>query len=151
MRWSAILGQAGNGATILAMSLVSLLMNAGALELTIRDEIELNRELTSAGLGNLVAGLGGGMPGYQDVALSALGYRMRTRSRLVGIVPAILRGGVLLFGASLVSYVLKPLLGSLLLFAGLAFLAEWTLDAWTKLSRAEDGALWGWARGRKGH
>jgi SulP family sulfate permease len=141
VHWPLILGQAGNVATVLIMSLVALLLNTSALELTVRQEIELNRELKSAGLANLVAGLGGGMPGYQALILSVLGHWMNTRSRLVGLIPAVLCGGMLFFGASFLSYFPKPVLGGLLLLSGLALLAEWTIAAWFKLSRAEYGIV----------
>jgi SulP family sulfate permease len=137
VHWSSIFSQAGNVATILVMSLVSLLLNISALELTIRRDMDLNRELKSAGLANLLAGFGAGLPGFHALSLSSLGHRMKAESRLVGIVPAVLCGVVLLFGATALSFFPKPVLGAVLLFLGLGFLVEWLYDAWFKLSRAE--------------
>jgi SulP family sulfate permease len=135
--WPAIFGQAGSVAIILFISAVSLLLNTSALELTVGRDIELNRELRSAGLANLLAGLGSGLPGYQTLGQSALSHRMRAHSRLVGITTATLCGVALVFGARVLSYFPKPIVGGLLLYLGLTFLVEWLYDAWFKLSRAE--------------
>ena len=137
VHWSSLLEQVGNMATILVLSLVSLLLNCSALELTIRREVDLDRELRSAGLANLLAGSGGGPPGFQALILATLGHRMNARSRLVALVPAVLNGGMLFIGASVLSYFPKPVLGGVLFFVGLTFLTEWTVDAWFKLSRAD--------------
>lgn len=133
--WAVVIGQVGNVGTILIVSVVSLLLNAGGLELTARRDIDLNQELRAAGLANVLAGLGGGPPGYHALSLSVLGPRMGVSSRLVGIAAAALNGLMLLLGASLLSYFPKPVLGGLLFFLGLAFLVEWLYDAWFKLSR----------------
>ena len=67
--WAAILGQGGNIATVLILSVVSLLLNASALELAIRQDVDLNRELRAAGFANILSGLGGGMVGYHVARL----------------------------------------------------------------------------------
>ena len=71
--WSAILQQADKIATVLVLSVVALLLNAGALEVTIKEDIDLDRELRTAGLANLAGGLGGAPVGYQALGMSALG------------------------------------------------------------------------------
>jgi SulP family sulfate permease len=137
VRWPAIVGQAGNIGTILIISVVSLLLNSSGLELTVRRDVDLNRELQSAGWANLLASLGGGLTGYHALSLSALGHRMGTHSRLVGLLVALLNGVMLVFGAPLLSLFPKPVAGGLLLFLGLAFVVEWVYDAWFKLPRIE--------------
>jgi SulP family sulfate permease len=52
--WTAILGQGGHMATVLVLSVVSLLLNASALELATRRDADLNHELKAAGIGNLL-------------------------------------------------------------------------------------------------
>jgi SulP family sulfate permease len=137
VNWSAILSQAGNMGTVLIISVISLLLNASGIELTVQRDIDLNRELRSAGIANLVAGLGGSPVGYHALSLSALGHRIGSNSRLVGLSSAALCGATLFFGAPLLSFFPKPVLGGLLLFLGLTFLVEWVYDAWFKLSKAD--------------
>jgi SulP family sulfate permease len=137
VNWSFMVEQMGKTGTILIISCISLLLNASGLELTVRREIDLNRELKSVGIGNLLSGLGGGTVGIHSLSLSALGYKMGTSSRLVGLVSALLCGATLLFGTSVLSYFPRPVMGSLLLFLGFTFLYEWLYDAYFKLSRAD--------------
>ena len=137
VHWPAIFGSAASIATILLVSAVSLLLNASGLELTVRQELDLDRELRSAGLANLFSGLGGGTPGFQALSLSALGYRLKAGGRLVGVFAALLCGLALFFGAPLLSLLPKPVIGGLLLYLGLSFLVEWVYDAWFKLSKRD--------------
>ncbi len=129
VNWSAILGQADKIATILVLSVVALLLNASALEVTFRQDIDLNRELLAAGIANLAGGLGGSPVGYQTLGMSALSYRLGARSRLVNLISGVLCGVALFFGAPLISYFPKVVLGGLLLYLGLTFLVEWLVDA----------------------
>ena len=137
IHWPAIFGSAASIGTILLVSAVSLLLNASGLELTVRQDIDLDRELRSAGLANLLSGLGGGTPGFQALSLSALGYRLKAGGRLVGIILRMpVRAGVILWRA-LAYFVPKPVIGGLLLFLGLSFLVEWVYDAWFKMSKRD--------------
>ena len=135
--WPAIFGQMDKIGTILIVSVVALLLNASGLELTVRQDLDLNRELQSAGIANLVAGLGGGLPGYHFLGDSALAYKMGARTRLAGLFSAAVCGAAIVLGASLLSFFPKPVLGGLLLFLGLSFLVEWVYDAWFKLPRTD--------------
>lgn len=137
VHWSSIFGQAGSMGTILIISVIALLLNASGLELTVQRDVDLNRELQSTGVANFIAGLGGGPAGYHALSLSALGHRIGSNSRLVGLFSAALCGLMLLFGASLLSYFPKPILGGLIFFLGLAFLVEWLYDAWFSLSKVD--------------
>ena len=140
--WPAIAGQGGNILIVVALSLVALLLNVSALELTLHQEVDLNRELKAAGLANILAGLGGGLIGYHALSLSALSYRIGARGRLPGLIAGALCGGMLFAGSSLLVFVPKPLLGGLLLFLGMDFLVEWVITSWAKLSRAEYAIVW---------
>jgi len=125
--------QASRVGTILIISCMSLLLNASGLEFIVREDIDLNRELRSVGLANLLAGMGGGTVGFHSLSLSALGYTMGAKSRLIGLVSAALCGSILFFGSSLLSYFPKPVMGAVLLFLGLSFLYQWLYETWFKL------------------
>lgn len=137
INWPAILGQAGNIGTIVFISIISLLLNSSGLELIARREVDLNRELRSAGLANFLAGLGGSSAGYMSLSLTALGHRIGSRSRLSALISAGMCGVTLLSGAGISSYFPKPLLGGLLFYLGLSFLVEWLYKSWFKLPRTE--------------
>lgn len=135
--WMAILRQAGDLGTIVVIAIISLLLNASGLELVARQEIDLNQELRSTGLANLLGGLGSSAVGYMSLSLSTFGYRIGSRHRLSGLVSASLCGLTLFLGGGVSAYFPKPLLGGLLFFLGLAFLVEWLYNAWFKLPHSE--------------
>ena len=83
--WSVLFSQAVTLSTIFLVAAISLLMNATGLEITTNKDLDLNRKLITAGIGNIIAGLGGSTPGYQSVSLSTLGYKLGVTTRIVGI------------------------------------------------------------------
>ena len=137
VEWPLIAGQAGSLAAILIVGVVALLLNASGLELAVERDVDLDRELRLGGFANVLAGLGGGLQGFQTLSLSALGHKLCAESRVVGLVSAGLCAGTLALGGSVLSYFPKPSLGGLLLFLGLVFLVEWLYDAWFKLPRGD--------------
>jgi len=137
VEWPAILSQLDKIGAVIVLSLVSLLLNVSALEVAVKEDIDMNRELGVAGVTNVVAGLFGSTVGYQSLSLTVLAHRLNAKTRLAGVFAALVCGGTLLFGASLLSYFPKPILGGVLLFMGLSFLAEWVIDAREHLPRID--------------
>jgi SulP family sulfate permease len=135
--WSAIVMQLDKIGAVVVLSLISLLLNASALEVAVKQDIDMNRELQATGLTNVVAGLFGSTVGYPALSLTVLTHRLNAKTRLAGIFAALLAGGTLLFGADALSYFPKPVLGGVLLFMGLSFLVEWVIDARTRLPRID--------------
>lgn len=136
--WRLIAGQAGNIATIAFLSVMALLLNSTGIELATRETVDLNQELRSAGLANLVAGLGGGVVGFQSLGLSTLSCaKLGAKSRLVGVIVAVICLITLVYGEILVALFPKPVLGGVALFLGLSFLVEWVYDAWFKLPKTD--------------
>src|SRR5512143_512999 len=127
--WHAIFAHADKIVTLIVLSVVALLLNTSALEVTLGQDIDLNREIRAAGFANLAAGLGGAPIGYQTLGMSTLAHRLGARTRLVNLVSGLLCGAALFFGASLISYFPKVVLGGMLLYLGLSFLVEWLVDA----------------------
>lgn len=135
--WPAVLGQAGSIATVLLVSAVSVLLNSSALELAAERDIDLDRELRVTGAANIALGLGGGMVGFHTLSLSALVLKMGSRSRIAGMTQALVVLLVLFAGPAVLEAFPKPVLGGLLCFLGLSFLAQWCWDGWKRLSRTD--------------
>lgn len=135
--WPAIMSQAASLLPIFLVSAVSLLLNASGMELFARHSIDLNRELRTAGLANLASSLAGGLVGYQQISLSALNFKGKARSRLVGLIA----GGLCILataaGASILSLFPKMIIGALLLYLGLTFLVEWVIASWFTMSKID--------------
>jgi SulP family sulfate permease len=135
--WGLLFNNLSTLATILVTSLVSILLTATALELSIGRDIDLNRELSAAGAASFVAGLAGGMVGFHSLSLSRLALSMGARNRWVGVIAAAACAEVFWVGPSLVSFVPRFVCGGLLIFLGLIFLWEWVYEASRKLTRLD--------------
>jgi len=137
VNWGLIADQASNIAAVSLISIVALLLNSNALELIARRDIDLNRELIATGLGNIAGGFAGSSVGYHYLGFSAIALRMNIHSRLLAVIAASVTGFVLLFGASLLSFMPTLLAGGVLFFLGISFLVEWLYDAWFQLPRID--------------
>lgn len=135
--WTAILNQSGNIAILLIMSLIDLLLNASALELITEKDLEFNHELRVAGIANILSGFSGGMVGYQTLSASAINHRIGARSRIVGLLAAIICATMLFAGSNLLVLFPRAIMGGLLFYLGLEFLYEWVIKGWQKLPRLD--------------
>jgi SulP family sulfate permease len=135
--WSAIFGQAGNITIILFLSMIGLLINTSALEISFEQDIELNHELQTAEFANILSGLSGGMVGYHTLDASTLCRHIGSWGRLVGMLAGVMCLAVLFAGASLLVFFPKPILGGLLFFLGMNFLYDWVIKGWSKLSKVD--------------
>lgn len=137
VNWSVIGGQTTNIATILIVSVIALLLNTSAFELTTNSDIDLDRELRTAGLSNILAGLGVGIVGYHQLSLSTLNVKLGPASRLVGLIAAAICLSALFWGASFLAFFPEAIVGGLLLYLGLMFLQEWVYEAWSKFPKID--------------
>ncbi|MBI4728414.1 MAG: SLC26A/SulP transporter family protein [Acidobacteria bacterium] len=137
VEWSAIPAQVGEMTALVLVALLAVLFSATGLETILGGDVDLNRELRAAGVGNIAAGLGGGPVGFHFLSFSALADRAGARSRLVGLIAGVLCVGVLLSGGSALSYIPRPVLGGWIAFLGLTFLVDWVYDARSRLPRAD--------------
>ena len=137
VRWDHILPTAIMLPAIVIITVMALLMNATGIELDSGREVDLDRELRSVGLQNLVSGLGGGLPGYPAVSLSLLADRLGAAHRLVGVIVAVLAGAALFLGEFVLDLVPTPLLGSLLIWIGGSLMFEWLVRTARRLAAWE--------------
>lgn len=133
----AILAQAPTIATVVVLSAVALLLNASGIELVAQRDADLDHELRVAGTANMVAGIGGGLPGFHALSLTNLAQRGGAAERITGIVAAAVVATSLLASGTLVAYVPRAVVGGLLAFLGLGFLIEWLVDGLRRLQRSD--------------
>jgi sulfate permease, SulP family len=140
--WRLIASQSNNIAAVALISLIALLLNASALELIARTDVDLDRELISTGFANIAGGLAGSSVGYHHLGVSSIALRMGISNRLVAVCAAFVSGLALLFGASALSLIPKFMVGGLIFFVGLSFLVEWLYDAWFQLPHIDYALVW---------
>jgi len=135
--WRVVLNELPQLVSLWLASLIVLLLVASSLEVVTRTDIDLNRELQAAGIANLVAGLGAGLPSYHSAGASTLAYALGARSRLVGLVAAAVCGLVLLFAAPLIPYLPRMLLGAGVIYLAFEMAAARVYDQWRRMTAAD--------------
>ena len=135
--WSVIPAQAAEIASLVVVALLAVLFSAMSLETILRDDVDLNRELRAAGLANVAAGVGGAPVGFHFVSFTAFAARAGARSRLVGVLAAMVCVVVLVSGGSALTYLPRPVLGGSIAYLGLTFVIEWIHDARLRLPRGD--------------
>ncbi len=137
VNWPVLLRQIPDLAPVAIISVIALLLNCGGLELVAKQDIDLNRELVVAGVGNLAGGALGGLVGYPALSLSTLNYRMTGGERVVGVLAALLVGVPAIFDTQLVAYFPKVILGAVVVYLGIGLLVEWIYEAWFKFPKVD--------------
>lgn len=135
--WAVIWAEVPKVMTMVVVTATSVLLASSGIELTVRRDVDLNRELRAAGAANFLAGFGGGAAGFQGLGLSLLGHKLDAPYRLVGLIAAAVCAVMLFFGTSLLAYMPIPLFGGLLLWIGLSLLYDWLVGAFLKMPRRE--------------
>lgn len=135
--WPVLLNQWGNIVTIVGISTVSIILTVSALELISGQSADFNHELRITGLANLAAALGGGLVAFHSLSLSSLAIRLGARDRAPAVIAALTAAVALFFGAEVIGLLPRSLIGGLLMFLGLSFLAKWLIGSWGRLPFGE--------------
>ena len=136
-RWDLFLVHLPAIATMMILNAVSVLFNYSGLELIVKRDFDLDKELRLTGYSNIVAGMAGAPAGYMTLSETSMSYNLGARSRLPSIVVAVISTITLVFGADVLSIFPKVILGGLLLNLGLEFMVEWLFDTWKKLHKTD--------------
>ena len=136
-RWDLFLVHLPAIATMMILSAISVLFNYSGLELIVKEDFDLDKELRLTGYSNILAGIAGAPAGYLTLNETSLAYNIGSRSRLPSIIVAVFCGIALLIGAQALSIFPKVVLGGLLLNLGLEFLVEWLVDTWKRLHKSD--------------
>ncbi len=128
-------------ATVVVLATLSLALSSTGIEVAIGENLDFDRELRTAGLSNLLVGLGGGPVGYPYAAVTILGHRMGMASRASAVVAAGVAVLALVAGLQTLTFVPVAAFGTILVALGFSFLAEWLLDTWRSLPRSDYAVL----------
>jgi len=135
--WSVLFGESLSLITIFGISAIALLLNTSGMELELEKEIDLNRELQSAGWGSLAAGISGSSIAFHTLVDTVLGHRLGAKSRWLGASIALFTVLLLVVGADLIQFLPKVIVGGILLFIGISFLVDWLYATWRRLPKDE--------------
>ena len=121
--------------TMMVLNAISVLFNYSGLELIIKKDLDLDRELKVTGLGNILAGFCGSPPGHLALGGASLAYSIGARSRLSTVVVALLCAFALFFGSKILSVFPRVILGGLLFNLGLSFVVDWLINTWNRVPK----------------
>ena len=135
--WSIFLEQLPAIGTMMILNAISVLFNYSGLEIIIKKDLDLDQELKTTGIGNIIAGLGGAPPGHLSLGGTLLAISIGSKSKLTNIVIALLCAITLLFGSAVLSFFPRIILGGLLFNLGLSFLVDWLYSTWSRVPKTD--------------
>ncbi len=139
--WGAVAGQGLNIITMPLIAAIVMILYLSGIEISIRRDLDLDRELRAGGLGTLAGALFGGVTGFHLLALSVLMHRMGVRSKLGGVIAAVVVALPLLFDATILNILPRFVLSGLLIYFGYTFMFEWLVTQRRRMSRLDYALL----------
>ncbi|MCE2459691.1 MAG: SulP family inorganic anion transporter [Pseudomonadales bacterium] len=122
--WNAISSQTLNLLILVLVAMIAVVLNVAGLEVAANEELGWDREFQASGFASVVSGLGGGTTTTLIVPASVRSKLFGAATRLTGVVAALVVGGALFLGDKMLELVPVPLIGGILIFAGLGMLEE---------------------------
>lgn len=113
---------------------ISILLNATSLEVAEHTQMNLDRELRSNGLANLLVGACGGVVGNLSLNRSQANSVSGATSRLSGIVCGGLCLASIAIGPRVIEWVPVPIVAGLLIYLGGRLIWDWLIRSWPRLS-----------------
>ncbi len=131
--WTLLAGSIGAMATVAAMAVLTILLNATSIELATGREFDLDHELRVQGFANLVSALCGGFVGYVSVSRTLVNRAAGASGRLSGTVVGLVALGILIGGSEVVTYVPRFVLGGLMMQLGGGLVWDWLVRTRSRL------------------
>lgn len=139
--WNVLPGLAGDLFAVMFVTAISTLLNTTGLEFLTKREADLQRELKTIGVANLVAAALGGYVSTIALNRTTLNYVAGARGRLSGLTVAAVSTLMLIADPGFLAYVPKFVLGGLLLYLGAHLVYEWLINSARRISLLEYASL----------
>jgi SulP family sulfate permease len=133
----ALPGLLGNLIAVIFVTAISTLFNTTGIEVATHYEANLERELNTVGIANILSGVFGGYTGCLSLSRSVLSFNNGATGRLAGSIVALVAMVMLIADPALLSYMPKFVLGGLLLYLGTDQLNRWIVESRRRLSLIE--------------
>ena len=139
--WPVILAQAPSAAALVALLVMTDMSRVTSLEVFLGRELDLDQEFRALGLGNLAAGLCGGLPGAVSLGRSHGNRSAGAAGPLAGLVAALVCLAAFLHLGPWLGLVARFVPGGFLVYLGLSLIKDWLLDTRGEFTRKDDYAL----------
>ena len=141
--WHLVLIHVPDVLVVALVSAATLLLNATGIELLTSHDVDLDREMRTAGIANLMAGYLGAMISFTSFARSAMNYNLGTRNRSVGIAVACVAAIIILIGPEhIIGFTLVFAPAGLLIAVGGGLAYRWLIRANERYSTGDVITIW---------
>ena len=141
--WSILFSQIPNILTLMMIAFIYIILNFSGLELAVNQELDWDKEFSATGISTVVSGLSGGTCSTIYIPPTLRSKILGATTRLTGLIAAFVVGIAILYGGSLLAYLPTPLIGGILIFAGLGLLEQGLRDIRKGLPWSELGIVIG--------
>ena len=133
-----LLGAFSGGVLVLiAVTAIAVLVTGAAIEVATGTDANLDQELKSHGVANLISGLCGGIVGQNAIARSMINLQAGGTTRVSGVFAGGLCLVVDLTRPELAGLLARPIMGATLAYLGLRLLNDWVIKARNNLERTD--------------
>ncbi len=139
--WHVLPRLSGDLFAVMFVTAISTLLNTTGLEFLTKREADLQRELKTIGVANVIAGALGGYASTIALNRTTLNYVAGARGRLSGLTVAAISALMLVADPGFLAYVPKFVLGGLLLYLGANLVYEWLINSAQRISLLEYASL----------
>lgn len=139
--WKVLPALSGDLFAVVFVTAISTLLNTTGLEFLTKREADLQRELKTVGVANVVAALVGGYVSTIALNRTTLNYVAGARGRLSGLTVAAMSVLMVTVDPGFLAYVPKFVLGGLLLYLGANLIYEWLINSARRVSLLEYASL----------
>jgi sulfate permease, SulP family len=139
--WKVLLSLGGDLFAVMFVTAISTLLNTTGLEFLTRREADLQRELKTIGIANVIGAALGGYASTIALNRTTLNYLAGARGRLSGLTVAAVSVLMLVANPGFLAYVPKFVLGGLLLYLGAHLVYEWLIESARRISLLEYASL----------
>lgn len=137
VKWQEIAQQSLQIGMIVVVGLIHMSLNISSMEIIKNENIDINSEVQSNGIINIIIGCLGGFTVFQSTSASTLNHKIGTNSRFTYIVAAGFIGGILIIGTDILRLIPVSVLGGLLIYVGIDFVDTWVIQGLHKFNRQE--------------
>jgi sulfate permease, SulP family len=141
--WEMLPSLSGDILSVVFVVAITLLLNTTGVELAMRREADLDQELKSHGIANLIIATLGGYISVTSLSRTTINYLAGATGRLSAMTVAAILAAVIAVDSSFLGYVPKCVLGGLLFYLGAELLYRWLVDSSRRLALLEYLSLLG--------
>jgi SulP family sulfate permease len=131
--WDFLPSLIGDIVAVTFVTVITLLLNTTGIEIATRKEANIERDLRSLGIANLLTAAVGGYVSCTSLSRSTLAHLAGATGRISGLTVAAIYGVLLVIGPGFLGYVPKYVLSGVLFYLGAGLVYQWLVQSARRL------------------